>query len=65
MDTVQIVEIFMPDKEGEMVRLIDGTSSTLKCVALLANGRPIKLEKDWVLQKRDVTEMEAKRFGLI
>lgn len=60
-DMVEIIEIWKPVKRGGgAIEFPSGKN--LKLIALLANGYPIELEKDYVLQRHHITQEEAKRL---
>ena len=62
MKKVEIIEIWKPTKgRGEAFNL--KTKTNLKRVAMLANGHPVFLEKDYCLERSYITKEEAdKRF---
>lgn len=58
-DTIDLIEIWMPVKDGgQAVTFPD--NKHMKLVAYILNGKALKLEKDWVMEIRQVTKEEAK-----
>ena len=54
-ETVEMIEIWSPNgKGGEAVQFPSGKK--LKNIAIIVNGIPIKLEKDWIMERRDITK---------
>lgn len=60
---VEVIEIWQPvEKGGEAYHLEKGN---LKKIALLVNGHPVLLEKDFFLEKHHLTKEDAKSKGLL
>ena len=57
-ETIEMIEIWSPsEKDGEAVTFPDGKK--LKQVAVIVNGIPIKLDKDWVMERREISKEVA------
>ena len=54
---IELIELWMPvDEGGEAFDYY--SKQNLKLVAILANGVPIKLEKDFMIDKKYITKEE-------
>lgn len=61
MDRIEMFDIWMPFKQGEGNAVKeDGTQ--MKLVARIVGGVVVILAKDFVLQKRDITDEDAKVY---
>ena len=61
---VEIIEVWRPvEKGGEAFDF--GKQQNLKLVALIANGQPLKLEEDFMINKKYITKQEYKNFKII
>ncbi len=60
-DKVEVIEIWQPVKEGGEA-VVATTGQNLKLVAFIVDGYPIRLEKDWILEKRYISKEEAARI---
>lgn len=58
MEKVEIIEVWMPVRKGGDAYDYKNKRN-LKKIALLVNGQPIYLEKDFALEKRWITKEEA------
>jgi len=69
-EVVEIIEIWQPvENGGEAVRFATTEKgkpslNNLKRIALIVGGTPFHLEKDYVMERRQLTEEEAKRLPL-
>jgi hypothetical protein len=63
METVDVIEIWQPVKEGGEAYSLE--KGSLKRVALIVNGYPFYLEKDWGMEKITMSKEEAINKGLI
>lgn len=63
-DLVEILEIWMPVKEGGEAYHYE-KKQNLKMIALIVNGQPLKLEKDFVFERRHITKAEAENKDLV
>jgi len=63
---VEVIEIWRPVESGgesaSIVSMRDGRTQNMKLLAFIVGGVPIKLEEDFILQRRDITKEEAKRI---
>lgn len=57
---VELIHIWQPVKTGGQAFKADGTQ--MEQVAILLNGRPYYLKKDFALEKGFITKEEAKQF---
>ncbi len=61
-ETVEIIEIWQPtDGTGEAWSTEKGN---MKRIAMLVNGHPYFLEKDFLVEKRSLSKVEAEERGL-
>jgi hypothetical protein len=63
MEKVDVIEIWQPVKEGGEAYSLE--KGSLKRVALIVNGYPFYLEKDWGMEKITMSKEEAINKGLI
>lgn len=59
-DKVEVIHIWQPVKTGGEALKADGTR--LEKVAILLNGIPYYLKKDWALERKFITQEEAKQI---
>lgn len=61
-DLVEVIEIWRPvESGGEAMSMRDGRSQNMKLVAFLVGGEPVKLEEDFMLERRYITKEESVR----
>ncbi|MBI4029093.1 MAG: hypothetical protein HY376_01890 [Candidatus Blackburnbacteria bacterium] len=63
-ETIEVIEVWEPvESGGEAVRF--GTTNgkgNLKRIALIVGGTPLFLEKDYFIERREITKEEAKKL---
>lgn len=62
-ERVEVIEVWQPvESGGEAIRFgtTENGKRNLKRIALIVGGTPFFLEKDYVIERRELTEAEAK-----
>ena len=62
-DTVEVIEIWMPVEKGGEAYYFKNRQN-LKLVAFLVGGHPVKLEDQFVMERRNISKEEAKHIRL-